>query len=99
MEFPIKSSLMGLLNQHPYTYRCHTFSLVYKYEVILTIEVEIPSLRVSLESVVNNEEYWVFRLNELELLDERFLSALNHLQVYQNWIKQSYNKKIKNINF
>lgn len=39
------------------------------------------------------------RLNELELLDERRLTALNHLQVYQNWLKQSYNKKIKNRNF
>lgn len=75
------------------------FSLVYEFEVVLPIEVEIPSLQISLKGMVNNEEYWVSKLNELEFLNKRNLSALNHLQVYHNWLKWSYDKKIKNKNF
>lgn len=58
------------------------FSLVYGFESILPIEIEIPSLRVSLKDLVNNEEYQVSKLYELELLDERCMSSLNHLQAY-----------------
>jgi transposase InsO family protein len=71
------------------------FSLVYGSEAILPIEVELPSLRISLQNLIIDEEYRISRLNELELLDECRLEALNHLQVYQNHIKRSYNKKIK----
>ena len=60
------------------------FSLVYGSEAILPIEIELPSLRISLKNLMSKEEYRVARLHELELLDERRLHALNHLRVYQN---------------
>ena len=47
------------------------YSLVYGSEAILPLEVEIPSLRVSLKGLIPDEEYRVNRLQELELLDER----------------------------
>lgn len=46
------------------------FSLVYASEAVLPIEVEIPSLRVSLQGLVTDEDYRISRLQELELLDE-----------------------------
>ena len=38
-------------------------------------------------------------LHELELLDEKCLDALNHLQAYQDHLRRSYHKKIKNQKF
>lgn len=71
------------------------YSLVYDNEVIFLIKVKLPSLRVSLKHIFNNEEYKLPRLHELEFLDERNISALNHLQSYQNILNCSY-KNIKN---
>ena len=64
--------------------RATPFSLVYGSEAILPIEIELPSLRVSLQNLISDEEYRVARLQELALLDERRLCALNHLYVYQH---------------
>ena len=47
------------------------FSLTYGVEVVLPLEVEIPSLRVSLKGLVTDEDYHAMRLQELELLDEK----------------------------
>lgn len=70
--------------------------LVYGSEDIFPIEVELPSLQISLQNPVRDEEYKVSWLNELELLDEHHLDALNHLQIYQNCLKRHYKKKIRN---
>ena len=75
------------------------YSLVYGAEAILPIEIEIPSLRVSLQGIVDDETYRVSRLHELEMLDERRRAALTHLQVYQNRLKRSYNKKVRGRHF
>eukprot|EP01018_Ginkgo_biloba_P039168 Gb_28947 [translate_table: standard] len=50
----------------------------------MPVEIELPSLRVSLRDLIDDEEYRVARLQELELLDERQLNAFNHLKAYQN---------------
>eukprot|EP01018_Ginkgo_biloba_P006039 Gb_41354 [translate_table: standard] len=60
------------------------YSLVFRVEVILPVEIELPSLRISLRDLIDDEKYRVARLQELELLDERRLNALNHLKAYQN---------------
>jgi len=68
------------------------FSDFFGSEAILPIEVKLPSLRVSLQNIISNEEYRVVRLHQLELLDEKCLNALNNLQAYQNHLQRSYNK-------
>ena len=60
------------------------YSLVYGTKAILPIEIEIPSLRVSLQDIVDDENYKVFKLHELELLDERRRATLTYLKAYQN---------------
>lgn len=70
------------------------FSLVYGSEAVLPIEVEIPSLRVSLQGLVTDEDYRISRLQELELLDERRKVAFDHLRVYQKKMSKGYNKKV-----
>ena len=59
------------------------YALVYGAEAILPLEVEIPLLRVSLKGLINDEDYRVSRLQELELLDERRQHAADHLKGYQ----------------
>ena len=47
------------------------YSLVYGVEVVLTIEVELPSLCISLRGQISDEEYRVARFTQLDLLDEK----------------------------
>lgn len=68
------------------------FSLFFSMEAILPIEVEVPSLQVSMKGLIDDEEYRISRLHELELLDECRQKALVHLQAYQNLFFWSYNK-------
>ncbi|KAH9295443.1 hypothetical protein KI387_039031, partial [Taxus chinensis] len=50
-------------------------------EAIIPLEVELPSLRISLRDYLDkDEDYRVARLAELELLDEKRMRALNHLK-------------------
>lgn len=49
--------------------------------------------------ILPDEEYKVPRLQELELLDDKCLKALNHIHVYQNRLQLSYNKKVKTQEF
>eukprot|EP01018_Ginkgo_biloba_P006913 Gb_10413 [translate_table: standard] len=47
------------------------YSIVFGAEAILPVEIELPSLRISLRDLIDDEERRVVRLQELELLDER----------------------------
>lgn len=47
------------------------YSLVYGIKAIFPIEVEFPSLRISLKNIIYDEDHRVVRLQELELLDEK----------------------------
>ncbi|GLJ26651.1 hypothetical protein SUGI_0518290 [Cryptomeria japonica] len=71
------------------------YSLVYGAEAILPIEVEIPSLRVSLHNLIDDEAYRVSRLQDLELLDEKRQAAYNHLKAYQQCMRRSYNHRVR----
>ena len=62
------------------------FSLVYGMEAVLPIELEIPSLRVVLESLIGEVDWIKARYEELAMLDENQLKA-----AYQN---QGYQKRV-----
>lgn len=70
------------------------YALVYGSEAILPIEVEIPSLRVSLKGLISDEDYRISRLQELELLDEHRQQAVNHLTAYQQRMSRNYNHRV-----
>lgn len=71
------------------------YSLVYKMEVVLPIELEVPSLKVLKESQLFEEEQNKERDEELLLPNERRLQALYHVQGYQHIITLAFNKKVK----
>ncbi|PKI56511.1 hypothetical protein CRG98_023149 [Punica granatum] len=60
--------------------RATPYSLVYGMEAVLPIEVEIPSMRVLAESKLEEEEWAKQRYEQLNLIDEMWLTALCHDQ-------------------
>ena len=58
------------------------FSLVYGCEV-LSLEIQIPSLRVVLITEMMDEEKHQLRLQELEALDDKRLQAQQQIDLYQ----------------
>ncbi|XP_074297066.1 uncharacterized protein LOC141627742 [Silene latifolia] len=71
------------------------FYLAYGMEAIQQVELEIPSLRILLESQIPKAEWNRDRYEELVLLDERRLRALHNVQTYQARIRRAFNKKVK----
>ena len=54
-------------------------SLVFGMEVVLPFEIEMGSLRVALEQQVSEAEWAQSRFDQLSLLDERRLRAVDHI--------------------
>ena len=55
------------------------YSLVYGMEAVLPVEMEMGSLRVALEQQILEAEWVQSRLDQLSLLDERRLRAVDHI--------------------
>ncbi|GAU25046.1 hypothetical protein TSUD_155200 [Trifolium subterraneum] len=71
------------------------FSLVYDMEAVLPIEVEIPSLRVLMETKLEEAEWAQARFDQLNLIEEKRLTALCHGQLYQRRLKRAFDKKVR----
>ena len=64
-------------------------------EVVLPIEVQIPSLRI-IKDVGLNEDDWIqTRLDQLNLIDDKRLTAVRHGQMYQKQMIKDFNKKVR----
>ena len=72
-----------------------SFSLVYGCEVVLPLEIRIPSLRVALITRMMDEEKHRLRLQEVEVLDDKHLQAQQQIDLYQARITRAFNKKVK----
>ena len=71
------------------------FSLVYGMEAVLPVEVEIPSLRVLMEAKLSEAEWCQSRYDQLNLIEEKRLTALCHGQLYQQRMKKAFDKKVR----
>ncbi|XP_070050127.1 uncharacterized protein [Nicotiana tomentosiformis] len=71
------------------------YLLVYGTEAVIPAEVEIPSLRVVVETEIDNDEWVKTRLEQLSLIDEKRLAAVCHGQLYQKRMARAYNKKVR----
>ncbi|RDX89790.1 hypothetical protein CR513_28438, partial [Mucuna pruriens] len=73
---------MLLLALHGYYTSIHTstgatpYSLVYGMEVVLPIEVEIPSLRVLTKTILEEAEWIQVCYDQLNLIEEKRLTTL-----------------------
>ena len=54
------------------------YSLVYGMEVVLPIEVQIPSLRIMKDAGLSEDEWVQTRLDQLNMIDEKRLAAVCH---------------------
>ena len=70
------------------------FSLVYGMEVVLPIEVEIPSLRVLMEAKLEEVEWVQALCEQLNLIEQKRLKALCHGQLYQKRMMRAHDKKV-----
>ena len=71
------------------------YSLVYGMEAVLSIEVQIPSLRIMKDAGLNEDDWIQTRLDQLNLIDEKRLTAVCHGQTYQKRMIKASNKKIR----
>ncbi|GAU31019.1 hypothetical protein TSUD_214550 [Trifolium subterraneum] len=71
------------------------FSLVYGMEAVLPIEVEIPSIRVLMETELAEAEWCQNRYDQLNLIEEKRMAALCHGQLYQRRMKQAFDRKVR----
>ena len=69
------------------------YSLVYGMEAVLLVEIEMRSLRVTLEQHISETEWVQSRFDQLSLLDERRLRETDHVQAYQR--KIAFKKRVK----
>ena len=71
------------------------YSLVYGMEVVLPIEVEILSLRVLMEVDLDEAEWVQSRYDQLNLIEEKRLTAICRGQLYQQRMKKAFDKKVR----
>ena len=71
------------------------FSLVYSMEVVLPIEVQIPSLRITKDASLSEGDWIQTRMDQLNLIDEKRLAVVCHGQMYQKRMIKAFNKKAR----
>ena len=59
------------------------FSLVYGMEVVLLFEVEVPSLRILVESGLEESEWAQTHFDQLNLMEGNRLAAMSHVRFYK----------------
>ena len=64
-------------------------------EVVLPIKVQIPSLRIMKDACLNKDEWIQTRLDQLNMIDEKRLTAVCHGQMYQKHMIKAFNKKVR----
>ena len=71
------------------------YSLVYGMEAVMPLEVDIPSLRVLIDSELQEADWAKVRYEQLNLISERRIAAICHHQLYQNRMAKAYDKKVR----
>ena len=71
------------------------YSPVYGMEAVLPVEIEMGSLRVTLEQQISKTEWAQSHFDQLSLLDERRLRAVDHVQAYQRKMAHAFKKRVK----
>ena len=75
--------------------RATPFSLVYEMEVVLSFEVEVPSLRILAESGLEESEWAQALFDQLNLIEGKRSAAMSHGRLYQSRVKNAFDKRIR----
>ncbi|XP_047268176.1 uncharacterized protein LOC124898581 [Capsicum annuum] len=71
------------------------YLLVYGNEVVIPVEVEIPSLRIIQEAKLSNKEWVRARYEQLMLIDEKRMVIVCYSQLYQYRMIRAFKKKVR----
>ena len=71
------------------------FALVYGMEAMLPFEVEIPFLRVLMETQLEEAKWVQAWRDQLNFIDEKRLVAVIHGQLYQRRMKKAFDGKVR----
>jgi len=63
---------------------------VYGVEAVMPLKIQIPSLRITIQEGLSEDENHKLRLAELESLDEKRLQAQQKLECYQACQSQAF---------
>ena len=64
-------------------------------EVVLLAEVEIPSLRILSQIKLSEAEWALSRYEQLNMIDEKCMTAMCHGQLYQRRVERAFKKKVR----
>ena len=64
-------------------------------ETVLLVEIEMGSLRATLEQQIPEAGWAQAQLDQLNLLDERRLRAADHVRAYQRKMACAFKKRVK----
>ena len=64
-------------------------------EVVLSFEVEVPSLRILVVSGLKESEWAQARFDQLNLIEGKRLATMSHGRRYQRWVKNTFDKKVR----
>ena len=70
------------------------YSLVYGTETVLPFEVEIPSQRILVESGLEESEWAQTHYDQLNLIEGKRLTTMSHGRLYQQRMKNTFDKKV-----
>ena len=71
------------------------YSLVYGMEVVLPFEIEVPSQRILAESGLEESEWAQTCYDQLNLIEGKCLTAMSHGRLYQQRMKNAFDKKVR----
>ena len=71
------------------------YSLVYGMEAVLPIKVQIPSHMIMEDAGLNKDDWIRTRLDQLNLIDEKRLTAIFHGQTYQKRMIKDFNNNAR----
>ena len=68
-------------------------------EAVLPFEVEVPSQRILAESSLEELEWAQTRYQQLNLIEGKRLTAMSHRHLYQQRMKNAFDKKVRSRKF
>ncbi|XP_055830862.1 uncharacterized protein LOC129899887 [Solanum dulcamara] len=92
-------AFLGYLTTIRTSTRENPHMLVYGSEVVISIKVEIPSLRIIQEIGFDDAEWICNKIEQLMFIDEKRMDVVCHGQLYQNRMDKAFNKKVKHRQF
>jgi len=75
--------------------RATPYSLVYGTEAVLPFEVEVPSQRILAELGLEESEWAQTHYDQLNLIEGKRLTAMSHGRLYQQRMKNAFDKKVR----